>query len=150
MDKLFHLERSKRIADYRKELAWQKMGRSDSRTRALEQRKSDLLNERRKMRDMNRDVRVSMQTSMEEFRTKKVFKLPEGIDTSFETPELQSIVGNSTNGTLNLSAISNSSSPGKSQRSASAMEVRRPNSRGGGDTSMASVDNGTSMVRAKP
>lgn len=145
MDKLFHLERSKRIADYRKELAWQKMGRSDSRTRALEQRKSDLLNERRKMRDMNRDVRVSMQTSMEEFRTKKVFKLPEGIDTSFETPELQSIVGNSTNGTLNLSAISNSSSPGKSQRSASAMEVRRPNSRGGGDTSMASVDNGTSM-----
>lgn len=147
MDKLFHLERSKRIGEYRKQLAWQKMSRSDARTRALEQRKADLLNERRKMRDLNRDVRVSMQTSMEEFRTKKVFKLPEGIDTSFETPELQSIVGNSTKGTLNLSAISASSTPGK-PRSASAMESRRPNSRGGGggDMSMGSIDNGTSMV----
>ena len=98
------------------------------------------------MRDLNRDVRVSMQTSMEEFRTKKVFKLPEGIDTSFETPELQTIVGNSSGGTLNLSAISVASPAGKSKRSSSAMETRRPNSRGGGNMSMASVDSGTSMV----
>lgn len=147
MDKLFHLERSKRIADYRKELAWQKMSRSDARTGALETRKQQLLNERRKMRDQNRDVRVSMQTSMEEFRTKKVFKLPEGIDTSFESPELQSIVGNSTHGALNLSGISaGDASTGKS-RSASAMETKRPNSRGGGNPNNASIDNGTSMVR---
>lgn len=146
MDKLFHLERSKRIADYRKELAWQKMNRSDARTQALEQRKTQLLAERRKMRDLNREVRVSMQTSMEEFRTKKVFKLPEGIDTAFETPELQTIVGNSSGGALNLSAIS-AGTPGKPARSASAMEMRRPNSRGGGgNMSMASVDSGTTMV----
>ena len=98
------------------------------------------------LRDLNRDVRVSMQTSMEEFRTKKVFKLPEGIDTSFETPELQTLMASSSGGALNLSAIS-ASSPGKPNRSASAMEMRRPNSRGGGgNMSMASVDSGTTMV----
>jgi len=76
MDKLFHLERSQRIADYRKELAWQKMRRSDARTGALESRKHQLLNERRKMRDLNRDVRVNMQTSMEEFRCAEMFTMP--------------------------------------------------------------------------
>eukprot|EP01052_Picozoa_sp_SAG31_P072604 SAG31_NODE_31584_length_366_cov_0.958801_1_plen_92_part_10 len=44
-------------------------------------------------RDENREKRVSLQNSLENFRIKKVFKLPDGMDTSFENPELNSMTG---------------------------------------------------------
>jgi hypothetical protein len=76
MDKLFHLERSKRIMEYRKELAWQKIRRSDSRTKALEDRKSQLLEERRRLRDMCAPLPLrgleqfkAAQCTLERFRT---------------------------------------------------------------------------------
>ena len=141
MDKLFHLERSRRISEYRKELSLAKIRRTDVRTQAMDTRKKQLLDQRRQMRDNNRDIRVGMQTSLENFKTRGQFKLPDGMDTSFENPELQSILGTSSSG-INLSAISadpNASGSGQA-RSKSAQQMR-PSSR---ERSVA-VDSGTSM-----
>ena len=45
----------------------------------MSDRKKQLLDERRRIRDENREKRVALQTSLEDFRIKKVFKLPDGM-----------------------------------------------------------------------
>jgi hypothetical protein len=75
-------------------------------------------------------------------RTKKVFRLPEGIDTSFDDPTLQSIVGNSgSGGALNLSSINASAASAGPSHS-----EKKPRKKGGANASSnASNDAETTM-----
>jgi len=140
MDKLFHLERSRRIAEYRKELNLQKIRKTDARTLGMERRKSELLAQRRHMRDSNREIRIGMQSSLENFRTRGQFKLPDGMDTSFENPELQTILGDASGG-INLSAIASDPNATDNRQRRHSSSAMRPSSR---EASVA-VDEGTSM-----
>eukprot|EP00736_Rhodelphis_marinus_P003796 Rmarinus@m.10796 len=93
-DKMYKVERNRRMQDYRNKKTLEKIQDDIRRTEMLKMKQNQLQDERARTRDASRLQKRKILQSMEQMRITKTFVWPEGIDMEFDHEDLRRIFQN--------------------------------------------------------